>query len=153
MCKCMCMRMVRSMCMCMCMVRSLPGVCILLMLVCTFLFCCCVFVLVCECGADERIFCAGACAGAGVLLFRYWCVHTAGVYISAYKCGAGDRMFLCADTCMLRRYTHTHSCAISFCAVCVCTHQSSPHSLTLPLTHPPTHSVPCVISFCAVYGA
>ena len=82
------------------------------MLMCTFFFC--VFVLVCECGADERIF----CAGAGVLLFWCWCVHAAGVYISAVLVIA----CFCADACMLRRYTHTHSCAISFCAVCVCTH-------------------------------
>ena len=35
-------------------------------------------------------------------------------------------------------HTHTHSCAISFCAVCV-------HSLTRPPTHSLTHSLTCVM--------
>ena len=132
MCMRMCMCMVRSMCMCMCMVRSPPGVCILLMLVCTCFFFACLFW--CVSAVLMSVF---FCAGAGVLLFWCWCVHATGVYISAVLV----IVCFCADTCMLRRYTHTHSCAISFCAVCVC-------ALTdPPLTHSLTHSLPslCVM--------
>ena len=102
------------------------------MLVCTCFFFACLFW--CVSAVLMSVF---FCAGAGVLLFWCWCVHATGVYISAVLV----IVCFCADTCMLRRYTHTHSCAISFCAVCVC-------ALTdPPLTHSLTHSLPslCVM--------